>query len=107
MTRHHEPKPGEPHSADEPSNVQETPPPTGPRKRASPLASKMLEKAAYEQLAGPFGKLGRYVLKQQWGMTIPDGQEGLEGRTKKAKMTEAPKKGLFSRLLTFLRIKRH
>ncbi|MBN1105300.1 MAG: hypothetical protein JXL84_17945 [Deltaproteobacteria bacterium] len=32
---------------------------------------KKLSEAAESQLAGPFGKLGRYVLKTQWGIEVP------------------------------------
>jgi hypothetical protein len=31
---------------------------------------KKLREAAESQLAGPFGKLGRYVLKTQWGIDV-------------------------------------
>lgn len=100
MTRDDEAKADEPHPNTEPSDAQETQPCVNPPQRTSHLASRILENAAREQLAGPFGKLGRYALKQQ-GLTIWD-------REKEIKETsvhkEAPKKaGLFSRLITLLK----
>lgn len=42
---------------------------------------KKLTEAAESQLAGPFGKLGRYVLKQQWGIEVPARGKTTEGET--------------------------
>jgi hypothetical protein len=42
---------------------------------------KKLGQAAESQLAGPFGKLGRYVLKKQWGIEVPARGMTTEGET--------------------------
>lgn len=91
------------HPSNETSNVQENPPPTDPGKRKPSLPSRMIEKAAREQLAGPFGKLGRYALKQHWGMTISDWQEDVPKRAGERERKPAKKKGLFKRLYYFLK----
>ncbi|RJR40867.1 MAG: hypothetical protein C4576_19280 [Desulfobacteraceae bacterium] len=67
-----------------------------------------MEKAAREQLAGPFGKLGRYALKQHWGITISEGQEPESGpRTdkggKSGEKRDEENNGLFRRLFAFLK----
>ncbi|RJR50883.1 MAG: hypothetical protein C4576_04485 [Desulfobacteraceae bacterium] len=67
-----------------------------------------MEKAAREQLAGPFGKLGRYALKQHWGITISENlkeEAGTHfdkaGKSGEKKVEE--RNGLFRRLLVFLK----
>jgi hypothetical protein len=85
--------------------------PERPRRRTAHLPSRILEKAAREQLAGPFGKLGRYALKQHWGMTVPDSREDDSEPSsacteeKGGKIVKGPleTRGLFRRILAYLK----
>jgi hypothetical protein len=89
-----------------PSDEQEK-----PRRRTAPLPSRILERAAREQLGGPFGKLGRYALKQHWGITVSDIRENESSRSStgtaetngKIEKKPARTKGLFRRLLAHLK----
>jgi hypothetical protein len=68
------------------------------------FSSRILENAARDQMAGPFGKLGRYALKQHWGMTIPDRGEAKQRKPPgKREGGQSSKKGLLRRLFSFLR----
>lgn len=81
-------------------NGGEKPPHNQAEKRKPPLANRILEKAAREQLAGPFGKLGRYALKQQ-GLTIWEREEKIAESTVKKNGTKT--EGLFSRMIKLLK----
>ncbi|PKN61816.1 MAG: hypothetical protein CVU57_27790 [Deltaproteobacteria bacterium HGW-Deltaproteobacteria-15] len=77
----------------------------------APLPSRIMERAAREQLAGPFGKLARYSLKQHWGITVSDRQENGSNffltSTEETKGTirkrPAKTKGLFRRIIAYLK----
>jgi hypothetical protein len=78
---------------------------------SAPLASRIMEKVAREQMEGPFGKLSRYALKHHWSITVPDRREnkstpfatGTERMAEKIEKKPARTKTLFRRLLACLK----